>query len=349
MEEYEHLRQRFIRGEINVDEYERRLRALRRPLTQDDLERIAAARSRPAVGAFAVTPRRGSPAAPTSVRRSARGRRVRWYVPILGGCLMTIAALCGLGAAVGGIVGAFNDHDANDEYMADAFAENSTAEFVLTDQPTIRIHSEDDNVRVAAADPGLVRVTTGGRDSEPWGAPFSAEQDGNTIFIDSDGDGGPFRSPPGGRSEDLIVTVPPSSLLDIDVESGSVDVSKVQGEIVIEVDQGSISINSSRLSDDSSLQVDNGSIVIDGELAPDTELDISINNGNAQFVLPRDADARVEAAVDSGKITTGDSRIEVSDDPDDAGAEASGDLGDDPTSNVEIDIDQGNVTLSPRQ
>ena len=349
MEEYEHLRQRFIRGEITVDEYERRLRALRRPLTQDDLERIAAARSRPAIGAFAVTPRRGSTAAPTSVPRTERRRRVRWYVPILGGCLMTIAALCGLGAAVGGIVGAFSDHDANDEYMAQAFSENSTAEFVVTGQPTIRIHSEDDNVTVAAGDPGLVRVNTRGRDSEPWGAPFSAEQDGNTISIDSEGDGGPFRSPPGRRGEHLVVTVPPASLLDIDVESGSIDVSGVQGEIVTEVDQGDISIDSSRLSDDSSLQVDIGDIELAGELAPDTELDVSITNGNAQFDLPRDPDARVEADVDSGKITTGDSRIVVSDDPDDAGSEASGDLGDDPTSNVEIDIDQGNLNFSPRE
>lgn len=349
MEEYERLRQRFIAGEINVDEYERRLRALRRPLTQDDVERSAAARSRPAVGAFAVTPRRGSTASQTGVPRAAKRRRVRWYVPVVGGCLMTIAALCGLGAAVGGIVGAFNDHDVNDDYMAEAFTASSLTEFVVTDQPTIRIHSEDDNVTVAAGDPGLVRVTTEGRDSEPWGAPFSAEQDGNTIFIDSDGDGGPFRSSPGGRGGDLVVTVPPASVLDIEVEAGNVDVSKVQGEIVTEVYQGNISIDAATLSGDSSLQVDNGSIVIDGALAPETELDISVNNGNAQFVLPRDTDARVKADVNSGNITTGGFPIEVSDDPDDAGAEASGDLTTDPTGNVEIDIDQGNITLSPRQ
>ena len=331
MEEYEHLRQRFIRGEITVDEYERRLRALRRPLTQDDLERIAAARSRPAVGAFAVTPRRGSTAAPTSVPRTERRRRVRWYVPILGGCLMTIAALCGLGAAVGGIVGAFSDPDADDVRRGEAFIASSPREFAVAGQPTIRIDNEHGNVTVTSGPQGTVSVTAADRVPGTWATPFDVEQDGDSIIIDSDRDDGPFRSSPGGRSEDLVVTVPPASLLDI------------------EVDQGDISIDKVTLSSDSSLRVDTGNIEIDGELAPDTELEVSVDSGDARFFLPRDADARVEAEVNSGSITSGDSRIQVSDEPDDEGAEASGDLGTDPTSSVEIDIDQGSITLSPRQ
>ncbi len=351
MEEYEHLRQRFIRGEINVDEYERRLRALRRPLTQDDLERIETARSRPAVGAFAVTPRRGAAAAPTSLPFAARKRRVRWYVPILGGCLMTVAALCAVGAAVVGIVGAFHDHDADDgnaddRYMVEEFAANpSTRGIEVAGQPIVRIRSDHRNVSVAAGSPGLVSLTAQDGDGEFWATSFSTEQNHDTITIEARGDSDSSNR----RSGDIAVTVPPESPLDIEATSGNVEVRGVQGEIVTDVDRGNIVIDAATLAGDSSLTADHGNLDLEADLERGTDLSIQMSNGDARLAFHRDTNAHLDAALHSGSIEAGGFPIDVDDDPDDAGATASGDLTANPTSDIEVEIDHGNLRLSSRR
>lgn len=354
MEEYERLRQRFVRGEISVDEYERRLKALHKPLSQDDLDHIAAARARAREGAFVLTTRKGAAPPPLSIPHLASPRRrVSRYVPIAGGCLMILAALCALTSAVGGIIAAFDGGDDEHDPPSHSSSNQIAETFTVGARPTIRIHNDDGNVRVVPGEPGQVNVRADTDLSPdpgpgPGGSPgrFSAEQNGDTINIDASAGGGPFWFARRDGGTHLVLRVPPESSLDLELNNGDIHLEGVTGEIRTDVDDGNVRLDATTVSDHSSIEVDNGNVDIIGKIPPDTELDITVNNGYVQLTIPRDSDAQLEASTDSGSISVDDLPIAVT--REGSRATAFGSLTSDPTGRIEIEVDNGSISLSAR-
>lgn len=126
------------------------------------------------------------------------------------------------------------------------------------------------------------------------------------------------------RSVDLTVTLPANSNLSFDVAAGSMRVEGITGRVNAVVHAGSLNLTDVTLTDGSTFEVNAGSIYFDGELQPDSHLDVQVHAGSADLFLPRTTDAYLEAHASAGGVRVAGwpgsiSRIQTNDETDISG------------------------------
>jgi hypothetical protein len=338
MTEFEMLRRRFERGEIEVEEYERRLDALIRRYPRAGLE----GRLTPPVSG------RGDGASrPPAVSARPRGGRRK---PALGGCLMAVAGALALVAAG---VGAWGALIANEDA---ATATTEVRALPVSAAPTVRVRNPWGDVTVVAG--GADRVTvqaTGttrrlsqrqaGNDLQEMGVELVQTADGVTVETRQDRGGGfPTRT-----RLDLLVTAPPTSNLDAELGLGDLEARGLTGTMRVDVDRGSVRLDGVALSGASTVEVENGDVDLRGQLAADEQLEVQVDVGDVRLALPTRTDARLEAGTREGEVSVLGWPIPVSDDYDgEFTGSARGDLSPNPTGGVTIEVNVGDITVASR-
>jgi hypothetical protein len=185
--------------------------------------------------------------------------------------------------------------------------------------PAVRIENTVGSVRVVAGTGNEVEVraevhvehlSRGLAEQALKNYELAASQNPETGVIEiRAGDGQPF----GGdgfldgmflrRSVRMTVTMPANANLDLNVAAGTMNVTGITGKVNAEVNAGSLNITESKLADGSTFKVNAGGMFFRGELVPDASIDVEVNAGGAEFVLPQETAARLIGTADAGGVS----------------------------------------------
>lgn len=235
------------------------------------------------------------------------GDTVAPYVPLLGRCLMVLAAIMAIGAAGAGAVSSFSFHQ----------TATTTERFTVDGTPTIVLQNGVGDVRVVTGAAGQVIIQTskeihaplpGGARRSLDGMAIKTAQSGDTVTIDArQGDQRPFQigwdEISAQRTVDLLVIVPPGANLDVVQSVGSLQVEGVTGTIAHRGNVGEVGLRNVTFTGPSSIGVNTGEVEIDGALAPSASLSVTVNVGDVALALPATTDAHLDAKTDVGDIT----------------------------------------------
>ena len=206
----------------------------------------------------------------------------------------------------------------------------------VTGVPTVRIENSVGSVRVVAGDSNEVEVraevhvqhlSQGLAEQALKSYELDVSQDTTTGVIairagDSHpfGDGGFFDGMFMHRSVNLTVTMPANANLDLNVAAGRMNVEGITGKVNAEVNAGSLTMINSKLADGSSFDINAGGMYFSGELIPNASIDVTVNAGGAELVLPKETAARLVGTAEAGNVsatgwtgTISDSRIRSDD------------------------------------
>ncbi len=320
-------------------------------------------------------------AAPAQARRS-----VSPWVPVVGGCLMAVAALTALLVAGAGVLYAL-------ELRSEPERATVTRSFAVTGTPTVTLQVDAENVRVVRGDAGqvMVRLTKEVRAISHQQAQrdlaaitLDASQTGDRIEIRSHLT--PFHVFPTylTRASELVVTVPQATNLDASLQAGNFDAAELMGTCAVTVSAGNLTLERMTFTDQatlhvgagnlsatditggltatadfgdlrlrdatvthsSTMRVSAGDLDFDGSLAPGVSLDVLDNAGDVSLALPRATDVHLDATANVGSVSV--SGWSISQSNSGVGAHAEGDLSAQPTGAVTIRVDAGDITLTTR-
>lgn len=311
-------------------------------------------------------------------------RRISGWVPVVGGCLVAIAAVMVLCAVASGIV--FG--------LARNFGTASGAQtrnFAVDGPATITVRTSAANVRVV---PGKTDQVTVVLDREVRAIDrtraqhaldaitLDATQAGNNLTINVN-EPSSFGLDSFSRSVDLTITTPAATSLDATLDAGNLNVrglsgtlaadlsagnltlddmtitdratlqmragnlhaSRITGAVQATVNFGNVTLTQATLTQNSTIHSDAGNVTIDGSLRSSTSLEVTDNAGNVRVTLPQQTDAHLNATASAGKITVM-GWPGISQNSSGPNASATGDLSANPTGTVTLRVDAGNITLT---
>lgn len=266
-------------------------------------------------------------APPTAPRQGG----VPWYTWLIGGVvalfLIGAVACVAIGASIGNI---FNR-------VANSPTERMTVSqtYTVGAAPTIITRNVTGTTTIVRGGDGTVsaQVTKIARASTASSARNDLDQI-NVLFNQS-GDvvtvnveyPGSFNWP-SMLSADILLTVPANSHLDVNVVTGTVNVTDIS------------------VAGASKIDVTTGTVDFTGALQTGASLDVRVVTGSVLLDLPRDTPARLNASVTTGNITITGWSIPVSGEL--THHTATGDLGVNPTGTVSAQVTTGSITLSAR-
>ena len=145
-------------------------------------------------------------------------------------------------------------------------------------------------------------------------------------------------------SVDLKAQVPYRTPLRLDLESGRITVEAVSAPIRAVVDNGTVDVKGA--ANDVDVEAGNGDVTVNmAGFREDTQVEIEVENGNIELVLPPSASATVEAVAQVGRVeTSGLSLKEREEESTASGMRLTGQLG---TGSGHIDVrtENGSITL----
>lgn len=325
---------------------------------------------------------------PESERNSWRGwreserRRFSGWVPVVGGCLVAIAAVMLLCAVAGGVVFGLAR---NIETTTGA----QTRDFIVNGPATITVRTNAANVRVLPGETDQitvvldkeVRAINHNRAQHALDAiTLDVTQVGNSLTINVNEPS--YKLDSFSRRIDLTITTPATTSLDAVLDAGNLDVrgltgtltadlaagnltladlaitnqamlrmdagnmraSSITGALKATLSFGNVTLSQATLTQDSTIHSDAGNVTFDGTLRTGASLEVTDNAGNVTVTLPQQTGAHLDATTNAGKITiTGWPSInQTSSGPD---TSVTGDLSAHPTSTVTLHTDAGNIEL----
>ena len=169
------------------------------------------------------------------------------------------------------------------------------------------------------------------------------------ITIDETGDDQAYHysmesSDPAMTSVDVVGTVPRGTPVRIQLQSGSVSLSGVQGPIEVDNESGTVDISGAQRSVD--VETRSGTIQADLERLPeDAAVRLVTENGNVTLALPTSISAQIEAETGAGQINVEGLRFSSRRlSPKGAGAQFAGQLGRG-TARIEARTQNGTILL----
>lgn len=272
--------------------------------------------------------------------------RSRWLIWLIGGCLgvfVLVALACAL------LVGLFSGlaiRLANQQTVTTS----STQTLTVSGTTTLIIDNSVGSVQVNTGAPGEVTLTTTKTARAESADAARAELKGINVAISQNGDmitvttsGGhtsPFRS----YAVDLLVSVPPTTNLDLSLHMGNVNIAGITGSFNGDVGAGNLTATSVTLAGASQLHVNSGSVILDAAFAPQSSLDLRVSTGNTTITLPHTTATHIEAMTSVGQISL--SGLNIASTTNGPSASASGDTQPNPSSQLAIHVGTGNVSIS---
>ncbi len=316
--------------------------------------------------------------------QDAERRHVSGWVPVIGGCLVVIAAAMVLCAVASGIVVGLARN------MGTATGAQ-TRDFTVTGPVAITLRTSITNVRVVPGKTGQVTVVLDkevraidrNRAQRTLDAiTLDATQAGNNLTINVN-EPSSFGLDSLSRSVDLTITTPAATSLDATLDAGNLDVrglsgtlatnltagnlnladmvvtgqailqmragnlraSNITGAVRATVNYGNVTLDQTTLTQDSTIRSDAGNVTIDGSLRSGASLDVTDNAGNVRVTLPQQTDAHLNATTNAGNITIA-GWPGISQTNRGPNASVTGELSANPTGTVKLHTDAGNITVA---
>ncbi len=282
--------------------------------------------------------------------------RVAWYVPLIGRLLMLFAAAMIVGAIFAGLSGVGVPARDTPTYTLALTTANPTIEIenavgsvrvIPNVDPTVNEVKVVQSIAVRHLSSALARRSL---DAARIAAPTVGNDGVVRVISQPRFDWGFFFQ----REVDLVVYVPASAAIRLNVTAGTATVERTSGRLDVTVNGGNLDLLHVKLDDGSRLAVNAGNARLDGELLPDASLTVEVNAGNATITLPYYTDARLRATVDGGNLGisgwSGLADTSPSQYNQGRSVPLTGGLYTDPNpkSQITIVVNSGNVTLRPR-
>ena len=174
---------------------------------------------------------------------------------------------------------------------------------------------------------------------------YTQNTEGNTINVNVDRLNGfnLFTS----TSVDFDITVPSAAALQLKTNNGSIDVTGVDGQMVLTSNTGSIQANDGTASGNTELVTNTGSITFNGSIDRSGNYRFETNTGSVNVTLPSDSAFHMNASTDTGSINTNFPGVTVQH-RQVVGADASGDVGSSPQATVSLRTNTGSINLYQR-
>jgi hypothetical protein len=167
--------------------------------------------------------------------------------------------------------------------------------FFVQGAPTIVVNGGGGSVHIHAGDTNQVLIST--RD----GSPVQTTQNGNIIDIGTDSSFDSF----GDNEQNLDITVPTASDLQIQSGSGDIQIEGVNGQMTLTTDSGDVQLQHTLLQGDSSIQTDEGDITVQGNIDPQGNYQFQTNSGDVKLTLPEDSSFHFVPSTALGNIENG--------------------------------------------
>ena len=286
--------------------------------------------------------------------RARRRGRGSWF--------WIIIALIILGLMSGGFGSAFRGRVVPFDGGGFSFPQKSVAEthtYATGTQPTIVINDVSGDIQVHTGDVSGVTVQTT-KQTDSFGNPnneqikYLPSPDGNTITITVTG---------GDGSVNFDVTVPSTSNLNLQTNSGDIDAEGINGQISMSTGSGNVTATNDVLSGSSNLSTasgditakqdqlagpvvlhtDSGNITFDGGIASSGDYQFTTGSGDINASFNSNTALDVNASTDNGSINSQISTVSVqSNDP---GATASGQIGS-PNNSTKLTLKTGDGSIN---
>ncbi|MDQ2907533.1 MAG: DUF4097 family beta strand repeat-containing protein [Ktedonobacteraceae bacterium] len=244
----------------------------------------------------------------------ARKSRSPWF--------LIIAVIIGFSLLSGGFSRGDNSHSPNHWPPGIPWGNAAPQLFVVgtSSVPTIVIQGQSGNIQInRGLDTDKVTVDTANKNAVQY------NKDSNQLTVND-------------TSDDLTVTVPGNAILQINTQSGDIDVQGVDGQMNLVSNSGTIHVEHSTLKGQSIMKSDSGSVTFNGSLDPSGSYQFESNSDAVNVTLPASAFFHVDASTNSGSI---DSDFQVQP----AGTQMHGDVGNQPRPTITLKTDSGDIHL----
>ena len=226
-----------------------------------------------------------------------------------------------------------------------------TRYFSVNASPTLVLNDDSGSIHVRAAG-SVNQVTIQATKHSNFGGnlndvtvSYTQNTEGNTINVNVDRLNGfnPFTS----TSVDFDITVPSAAALQLKMNTGSIDVTGVSGQMVLTSNTGSIQATDGMVSGNTELVTNTGSITFNGSIDRSGYYRFETNTGSVTVTLPSESAFHMTASTDTGSINTNFPGVTVQHHQV-AGADASGDVGSSPQATVSLRTNTGSINLYQR-
>lgn len=247
------------------------------------------------------------------------------------------------------------------------FIKEASRTFSVSGQPTIVINDNSGNVHILTSDNANSVTFQETRHAGFFGngnntqVNYSQSPDGSTVNagVTDSGQG----------SVDLNVIVPQGANLQIETNSGDINVDSVSGKMTLKTDNGTVTasndtlsgtstintnsgdvnLKQTTLSDQTAITTDSGNINFDGTIGTSGSYQFHTGSGSIDVAVPGTSAFQLEATTNSGSINAGDFQgIKVQNDNQGQGSKASGNVGGGsqaPGATLTLNTDSGDIIL----
>ena len=224
--------------------------------------------------------------------------------------------------------------------------ETRTFNLAMGTQPTLIVTNDAGFVHVQPGAGNTMIVTTtkvgDGFGASPDDFKVNYTRNGNTITVHVNNDSiHPFDFSRISQA-DLNITVPTSSDLQLETNSGDITASGIHGKMTLTSNSGSLQATEVSLKSDSLLSTDSGSITISGSIGTAGRYMFQSNSGAIDVALPRSTSFHANIASNSGDIT---SDFAIAHQSGASSRTVTGDVGSSPQATVTINSDSGSIVL----
>ncbi len=219
--------------------------------------------------------------------------------------------------------------------------------FTVQGLPIVVINDDVGTIRVHTGNTGEVDVTATKQSEGMFGNPNNIHidygQNKSTITVNVDGGSGFFSS----GKVDLDVTVPMKADLQLQTNTGEIDVTGVDGQMSLQTDTGTINATQDELMGQSLLKTDTGAVTFNGSLDTTGAYRFEANTGAVNVTLPGNSAFHLDASSDTGSINSSFPGVQENvQHPDNTSSNVSVDVGINPQSTVTLKTDTGAINLN---
>jgi DUF4097 and DUF4098 domain-containing protein YvlB len=215
-------------------------------------------------------------------------------------------------------------------------------------QPTLIVSDDNGFVHVRPGTGNTVTVTAT-KVGDSYGASpddfrVSYTQNGNAITIQVTDNSIHFFDFSASSQADLDVTVPASSDLHLETDSGEIIATGIQGKMTLTSDSGALQATDVLLTSGSQLRTGSGSMTVRGSISTNGQYIFQSDSGDIDVTLPHSTSFHANLVSNSGTIAN-DFPIATAHQTGVDGRMVSGDVGSSPQSTVVIQSDSGSLHL----
>lgn len=172
---------------------------------------------------------------------------------------------------------------------------------------------------------------------------YAQSADGNTVTVTVEGTTpSTLFSGPGVA---LDLTVPANTGLELTMNTGDIQVTGVNGQMLLANNTGSITVREATLAAGSSLTTNTGSITFRGSIEPRGNYLFSTNTGSIDVTVPSSAAFTVDASTDTGSINSDVPGVVITHNTM-VGSQAHGAVGSAPSASMVLRSNTGSIRLA---